>query len=270
MEKVKDLLHLSAYNNTWDQYRKPWARWLEYINQVTGLGARDVYLQSLSEEEKPFRMILFMKHLFDQGLRQPQIAKILTAMSSTFQVNGINSEVFKNPLVLRAKNGTAGSREELETSNRKKLANPTLPMASDMVMEARNLFWERRPWNSDGMDKKIIWLIIGLGFNFGARIGQLTLASKKKISKELKGQDHCLKTKDVRFYVNSVSPSKSTEILKGGVSFRRRVTNETGIKNVIAVELSFLTGKIKTNVVGVKRVGRSTKEESQLLEDICL
>lgn len=267
---MESLLHLSVYDNTWKQYHKPWNRWLDYIDQVTGLGAKDVFLASLTEQEKPFRLILFMKYLFDQELRQPQIAKVLTAMSTTFQVNGISSEVFKSPLVLRAKNGTAGSREELEVVNRRKLNNPTLPMASDMVMVSRRLFWEGKPWNKDGMDSRVIWLVIGLGFNFGARIGQLTLARRKKITKVLEVQDHCLKTKDVGFYFSSDGSSERTEILKGGVMFRRKVTSEALIKNVSAIELPFLTGKIKTNVVGVKRVGRTTIEETQLLEDVCL
>jgi len=270
MKDVESLLHRSVYNNTWEQYRRPWNRWLEYIEQITGLGAKDAFLLSLTEDEKPFRVILFMKHLFDLKLRKPQITKVLTAMSTTFQVNGINTEVFQNALVLRAKNGTAGSREELEIANRNKLSNPTLPMASDMVMESRKLFWEGKLWDKDGMDSRVIWLVLGLGFNFGARVGQLTLARKKTVTKELKGQDHCLKTKDVGFYFSSDSSNSRTEILKGGVMFRQKVTSEAMIRNVSAIELSFLTGKIKTNVVGVKRVGRSTREEAQLLEDICL
>ena len=267
---MKALLHLSAYNNTWNQYSKPWARWSEYIQQITGRGAGDIYLQGLTKEEKPFRLILFMKHLYDQGLRQSQITKVLTAMSSLFQANAVDTMVFTNPLVLRAKRGTVGTREELEVQNRRKLENPTLPMASDMVMEGRKLFWEGKSWDMDGMDSRVIWLVIGLGFNFGARIGQLTLARRKKITRELIGQDHCLKTKDVRFYFSPDCSIRKTVILKGAVMFRGKVTSETLIRNISAIELSFLTGKISTNVVGVKRIGRSTAEETQLLEDICL
>ena len=273
LKGASELMGLSCVKGTWKQYEKPWGQWTEYIGAVEGFGKGDIYLNGLCDQDKLIRLVLFMKHLFDKGMRRPAISKVMSAMSSVFERHLVDTRVFSSKLLTRAKKGTMGTNEELAEVNRLKIKNPTLPMCLDMVLECRKLFWIEGIWDRKGLDDKAVWLVVALGFNFGARICHLTLAPKSKDGEQIK-TDHALRTGDIKFYVGKEIGKQ--KVFKGGEELRRFLGKDfmRKIKEVEFAELSFLTSKtvrtVVTNIVDVKNIGRNTKEEVQLLDDLCL
>jgi hypothetical protein len=176
--------------------------------------------------------------------------------------------------VCRAKCSSIGTNEELKEMNRKKAESPTLPMSEDMIVKARPMVWEGQTWDGPGMVSKAIWLCLGIGFNFGARISQLTLAPKKKDGRQIVN-DHCLRNQDVKFYCQDSKKTKLLTMRLGGEEVRNFLRSDLSVQKgkVLFVEMPILTGKtvrrVMTYIVDIKRIGRSGVNESTLLDDLC-
>ena len=234
----------------------------------------NVFLDDISEMTKVYRIILFMNYLFDRGDRKPAVDKIITAMSSVFLKAGRTNSVFSNTLVIQAKKGTMGSNEEIRRANQAKINLPTLPLSGDMIQESRNMFWSKKGWSRDDMDSKVIWIVLGLGFNFGWRVGQMTLAPKKR-NGTLKGNDHCLRTGDLKFSVQLNDNKSKLVIIQGGKALRLFLEQSIvkNLKKVKFCELSLLSGKMvknRTYVLDKKKISRDTVIEATILEDLCM
>ena len=275
-DNISQLLSLSCGKSTWDQYDSKWIKWVEYMNQI-GVGSKEwgnVFLDDLSDMTKVYRIILFMKHLFDKGDRKPSIDKTMTALSSIFLKAGRSNSVFSDPIVVRAKKGTLGSNDEIRKANQAKVELPTLPLSSDMIQESRNMFWVGKGWSRVDLDSKVIWLVLGIGFNFGWRIGQMTKSPRKK-NGVLKGNDHCLRTGDLKFSVKLSEKKPDLKVFQGGQNLRKflLVDINRNVKRVQFCELSLLSGKTvrsKSFVLDKKKIGRDTLIESTILEDLCM
>lgn len=278
---MKKLLKLSCEDSTWDGYDKSWERWKEHVAKSSRGDKDDVFMKGLDEKDKQIRIVLFMSELYEEsGMRKQRISSILGAICAKFETAVEDSNAFRSNIVARAKRGTIGTNEEIKEVNRTKLENPTLPMALDMILKGRQLLWSSSDWSAEGMNNKGRWICIGLGFNFGARIGQLTLTPKRK-DKSVRRADHCLRTGDIKFYVGGASKNK--QVFKGGKSVRGYLGDSRGlnggsvksrIDDVEKIEFSCLTSKTTrkrkvTNVVDILRIGRSSEEEIMLLEDLC-
>ena len=284
LEGASTFLGLSCVQGTWDQYNKPWKMWEAYLLTVKGPGFGNPRLEEMTRHDQVIRMVLFIKHLYETGLRKDRVIAYVAAISANMQRLTCDTSLFGDALITRAKNGTVGTNEELAAANAKKLAKPTLPMALEMVMKARERFWEGKAWDALGMNWKAAWLCIALGFNFGARIGHLTL-NKGKSSRAPKpgatpavpkraSPDHCLKCEQMKFYVRHPG-LPNLHIMLGGEEIRTFLQDDVKGKTcrVEFLEVSFLTSKtsrkVTRNVVHVKKIARSTLEEITLLQDIC-
>ena len=231
-------------------------------------------MDDLSEMTKIYRIILFMNDLYDKGFRKPAIDKILTAMSSVFLKAGRSNSIFSNTLVIQAKKGTMGSNEEIRRTNRAKIEVPTLPLSGDMIQESRKMFWDQKGWSRTDMDSRVMWIILGIGFNFGWRVSQMTLAPKKK-NGVLKGNDHCVRTGDLKFSVQANKSKSELVIIQGGKELRQYLKHDLvkNLKKVKFCEFSLLSGKMvksKTYVLDKKKISRDTVIEATILEDLCM
>ena len=268
MNNINRLVKLSCGDETWNKYESKWNKWVEYMHQIS-TGTKEwgnIFLDDLSEITKVYRIILFMNYLFDKGDRKPAIDKVLTALSSVFLKFGRPNAVFANTLVTQAKKGTIGSNEEIRAANQAKLDLPTLPLSGDMIQESRRLFWVNKGWNRDDLDSKVFWIILGIGFNFGWRIGQMTLAPKKKDG-TLKNNDHCLRTGDLKFSVQLTSKLELS-VIQGGRALRQFLNKDItkNVKKVKFCELSLLSGKTvknKSYVLDKKKISRDSGMELQ-------
>jgi hypothetical protein len=57
------------------------------------------------------------------------------------------------------------------------------------------MYWEGRNWLADGMDSKAISLTVDLAFDFGPRIGNLTLKDGPQ------AEDHCIRAGHAAFTI---------------------------------------------------------------------
>ena len=203
------------------------------------------------------------------------LSALITKMQSLYK----DSSMFGDAIVKRGKKGTIGTNDEIAAM---KLSNPTMPMALDMVMQGRLRFWLGQNWDAKGMNARAAWICMALGFNFGARIGHLTLARGKARPKKgvvpdpnakpaRSSPDHCLRCRNMKFYVKQKG-TNALAIVLGGEEIREFLgCNTKGQSDAVEfVELVFLTSKtVRKVVVNVKKVGRSTPEEIILLQDPC-
>jgi len=285
LEGLTEFLELSCVVGTWDQYKKPWENWVEYLGQIKGPGMNNPTLDGVEYFDKVIRVVLFIKHLYENGARKTKVDSILSALSTKMQSLFRDSSMFGDAIVKRAKKGTIGTNDEIAAMNQDKLSNPTMPMALDMVMQGRLRFWLGQNWDAKGMNARAAWICMALGFNFGARIGHLTRARGKARPKKgvvpdpnakpaRSSPDHCLRCRNMKFYVKQKG-TNALAIVLGGEEIRDFLgCNTKGQSDAVEfVELVFLTSKtvrkVVTNVVNVKKVGRSTPEETILLQDLC-
>ena len=129
-------------------------------------------------------------------------------------------------------------------------------------------YWENQDWSTKGLDKRVIWLAICLGFDSGLRIGNLTERDGPK------GADHCIRAGQLIFFVKDPKSNEECR-LKGGpdmTKFLKRL--DVDLSMVSSVDMTYVTSKtsrkVRSLVDNQKTLSRRTQEESMVLDDLLL
>jgi hypothetical protein len=139
-----------------------------------------------------------MAYLFmEDGLREEQIQRAITAVSYHFSINGKATRFFQLAIVSRGRASGQRSLHEKVCQEVNRSQTQILPICMDIVMEVRNMYWANRDWTTKNTDSKVLWLVIALGFDSGPRIGNLTLKDGKN------GEDHCIRAGHTTFQVKN-------------------------------------------------------------------
>lgn len=101
----------------------------------------------------------------------------MTAMAAMFELVGESDEPFRSAIMFRAKRAAVGSNKELNAKNRAKECSMAKECIRLQTTVGVGTFCGRTQTGAqtDGMDQKARWLVIGMGFSFGQRVGQFTL-----------------------------------------------------------------------------------------------
>jgi hypothetical protein len=116
------------------------------------------------------------------------------------------------------------------------------------------------------MDSKAIWLAVGLAFDSGPRIGNLTLKDGPL------AEDHCIRAGHAAF--NIVDPTSGVESrIKGGPLMERFLSRrDVDYPMVKSVDLVLITSKtskrVKSIVKEPKTIARGSRVESTVLDDL--
>ena len=128
------------------------------------------------------------------------------------------------------------------------------------------MYWADRQWTSmDDINAKGSWLAVALGFDLGARIGNVTRAAGPS------QQDHSIRGIDVSFEVAGVT-GQIVEV-KGGEALRCVITTghldyTTAVKGALLTLVSSKTSRsVKTQMVPM-HISRRSVAENQLLNDL--
>ena len=116
-----------------------------------------------------------------------------------------------------------------------------LPLGMEAVLKLRNNLWLKSSWGSrEGMNAKGVWIAIGLGFDSGSRISNLTLPDGKN------GADHCIRAGDVKLTVlNRTSGANLT--VSAGNEFRRSAISPGA--EVTFASMTYWTSQTKNETV---------------------
>ena len=61
LEGLTEFLELSCVVGTWDQYKKPWENWVEYLGQIKGPGMNNPTLDGVEYFDKVIRAVFIHK-----------------------------------------------------------------------------------------------------------------------------------------------------------------------------------------------------------------
>jgi hypothetical protein len=172
---LKKFLTNSVSPATAKSYLSGVKKWREYLESL-GNNFPGYFLETMKDEsDKGLRVVLYMAYLYmNFGLREEQINRLVTGVKFLFEIEGKPSEFFSLAVVSRGR--AAGCRNVPESRQHEETRSHTriLPMCIDIVLNMRRELWENKSWSVPDIDQRAIWLAVGLGFNTGPRIGNLT------------------------------------------------------------------------------------------------
>eukprot|EP01041_Mallomonas_annulata_P006596 gene6596-13356_t len=115
---------------------KKWIDVMEY-----DMTNEDVYMESLSEEDKIDEIIVFINRIYLRGERDGQLSTSVSLVKSAFELAGVSSTVFDNGLVCRAKKGGRRSTEEARECSAGGAKREKFPMPLDIILDSKSSFW---------------------------------------------------------------------------------------------------------------------------------
>lgn len=265
---IKKYLPNSVTLGTAAGYGSGFKKWLEYVGSLSGESITDIFLEKVGHDyERAKRVVLFMAYLYEEkGLREEQINKAITCMAYQFSVAGAPTGFFTSAIISRGRKAGVRNTAEARALEEKRMEAVKLPVFLDLVWKVRDMYWKGKDWTAKSMDSKAIWLAVGLGFDSGPRIGNLTL--KDGALRE----DHCIRAGHAAFVV--VDPVSGVESrLKGGpliAEFLNRV--DVDYSMVKSVDLVFITSKtskrVKSVITEPKTIARGSVVESTVFDDL--
>lgn len=265
---LTEFLSNSVTAGTARSYNAGIKTWTEYLGTLDSNSHPGEYLERVEDQNgKAQRVVLFMAYLYmNEGLRDEQIKRIITSLTYTLEVKGMDASFMHLALVSRGRAATSRSSEECRVYEEKRKDNVILPVCLDIVLGVREKYWVEQDWEMKGMDMKGIWLAISLGFDSGLRIGNLTKRDGPH------GADHCIRAGQLNFLVKD---PQTTEVirLKGGstiTNFLKR--GDVTLDMVSEVDMIYVTSKtsrkVKSLIENPKTLSRRTDVESMVLDDL--
>lgn len=243
---------------------KYWASFLEGQGKDYGYCLENVG----STKGKAIVLVRFIMEIYQKGKRAEQVGSILSALRKEFECRGLDLNCFSHPLVSTARSAAGRTTEEVREVVATRGLTAKLPMSSDMVWSMRDRWWTGRGWSTAAdFNDRAIWLCVGLGFDSGPRVSNLTLRDGRS------GEDHCLRAGEMSFRVRDPQSGVTLD-LAGGQDIREFLRRtDVGLNSVIQVLFAFVTtkttGRGKVITPASKVIARTSALEGQFLEDLC-
>ena len=242
-------------------YESDWARvWLPFVDTV--LTAGDYFMRHLeSDQLRSEAVVFFLAERFLRGLRAKQATAPLGAVRHMFLREGLSVDFLETAGVSAAREGcklrAADLRKRAE-SNRDHSALPTPEGVFDLM---RISHWCASGWESGkDMTRKSAYLANVLAFDVtGGRVKQYT-------RKDPKGEDHCVKCQDLVFVAVPVGEAEAATNVRVGLRVDANF-REVDRLRIVACDFRQVSAKGKA-VHDVKTIGRRSRAESQLLDDL--
>lgn len=194
----------------------------------------------------------------------PQIRSILVGVKQIFLFYLQPIDIFSDPIITQGLKVTRFTNQEAKDHLREINSSSTVPFTLDQLDQLRLLNWNDS-WDRENMDLKGIYLAIAICFDSGRRVGNITLKDGQY------KEDHCLRCKDVKFYVRDNSIP-----IVAGTEFRNYFQHHhLQLEDISQINLYFVTSKTTTSNINLLPTRpctllRRTQHESQLVSDITL
>ena len=167
-EQMEAFLPGSITTGTEAGYAAKWTHWLGYLASLDKNSHPGEFLErAATTDDKCRRLVLFYRYLYELGLRAEQVTQVNSSVKFYFETAGYNTDFFSSAEAARGK----------VLHMKAQVQRQILPLGMEAILTARNDLWLKSSWNSrEGMDKKGVWIAIGLGFDSGSRISNLCLS----------------------------------------------------------------------------------------------
>jgi len=167
-------------------------------------------------------------------------------------------------LLTKARAACLRSPAELRDRAKQAAERRILPTCIGIVWKVRDIYWTAADWSTAGMDTRGIWIVVGLSFDSGLRIGNLTLKSGRD------GEDHCLRTNQ---FIFSISHNGVDSRVDGGDLTRWLEGRQTAVVLCCDINVSSTKTSRRSSVSATptfKNMARRTHYESCFLDDLVL
>ena len=253
-------------------YDLAWKQWRAFLRGCQLPGCPGELLTGLTDDQAACWIGLFARYLYlKEKKRGWAVDKTISALRMVMTEHSRATPFFESTLVQKVKRCCRPDAAEQRVAHDNLIMRQGLPMSLDMVWAIRGEFWDDSSWFCEGMDRRMIWLGVGMGFDNGPRVCHLTKAQGQHPrngairSTTPKPPDHCIKAGHVRFHVLILG---TEHIFPGGRMFREGV----GLLDdfpacVTECKYTFVSGKNKF-VKAEQTLGRRSPEEGTLLDDL--
>lgn len=147
-EQVEQLVKKGVTKWSGKGYSTKWRLWLEFLQGLyEGQNPGEDLERLTGDEQRAQWLQLFIVFLREEKNMkgEQKVGAILTALKYEWHQRGVSCEFVSSSLVRAAKKGTRLTNGEVREAAKKYREKDTLPLTSDMVVEARKLFWENQP-----------------------------------------------------------------------------------------------------------------------------
>jgi hypothetical protein len=245
---------------TMANYMKSRKKWDIYLREK--LVNISIPFKELTNDFKTNLVIAYMSHLYDRGLRGIQITSQVSHIKQTYLFDCDDITFFNNVKISQAIKSCRYTTSEIHRELQEKIYLQLLPVTRDMVVKARELYWNSSSWELSARDRKAIYLCIALSYDTGRRISNFIHPSKIT-------EDHCIKTHHVHFIFNP-----DGQAIPAGPSFRKHmITNKIGSLDIISHALLYFFSqkeRCKHQITACQpiTISRQTKGQELLLIDL--
>ena len=234
-------------------------QWVPFVLKLEAFGnAKDYYLESASSDKvRSMIVVLFMAERYDNGFRAEKVYACLSAIRHFFTLRFLSTDFLDSELVAAGRSGAKLRAVDLRKRADLSSEKSALPICHEILEVMRASLFLPGGWTSSiDLDNKAKYLANVLGFDKAARIKNYT-------RREGSGQDHCIKGRDVRFFVEERQGSLSRKFSMMLGPDLKGVTADM----VLGFDMLIVSGKT-SDCHGTRSVTRKTPGETQFLGDM--
>ena len=241
-------------------------QWIPFVSKLEFFGpAEDFYLETASsDKERSMVVVLFMAERYEGGFRGERVFACLSAVKHFFTLRFVDTRFLDSDVVAAGRSGAKLRAADLRLRADRGSDRSALPLPYEVLEVMRVSLFLVGGWtSSEDLDNKAKYLANVLGFDKAARIKNYT-------RREGKGQDHCVKGKDVRFVVEA--RPELGQLLETPRMFSVTIGPELQLVTmdlVLGLDLVTVSGKNK-ECHGTRSISRRSPGEIQFLEDMLL
>jgi hypothetical protein len=178
--------------------------------------------------------------------------------------SGVDLIWWNDGVLRKARAATLRNPDELRVKAQVSQEKRILPTCLEVVWKIRDRFWSTSDWSTEGLDRRGIWIAIGLTFDSGMRIGNFTLRDGRL------AEDHCVRAGQFVFLVSY--QGEELRVSGGNLAqwLREHGQSTTCVKlcdvNVSSTKVSRKSAA--SRAPSFKKIARRTEAESTFLDDL--
>ena len=264
-EAVAEFLGKSVSAETRAAYERYWSEFTAYV-EAEEMNKDPLQVTKGSMPRRLLVVIRYCQYLHRSGKRDEQVGNMLRGVRFHLECRVANVDIFSDSIIERAKTACQRTLREALALRDSRETRRKVCVPLEVMLELRRLYWSSVDWSWDNALLRLIWLGLLFGRVTGLRPGNWTLNSKVKRETN---RDHNLKTKDLRFLVNSGEGARAGEEVEVH-SHDKEALRALTLSRVVGVRYRVTTKTTKGHVGegGWRHIGAACELDKMFLADV--